>query len=162
GDLRVAARSGDEDPNEHRAPCGHRFSSDAVRGVRPVDARCAGFFSLSLARSLRRARGALLPSWQGKMAAPTNPPARHALGLYLGLLQLLFTLSWTAYVIYLPKLVAQGWVLWILVLDQIIFSVCDWSMGVAADRVSKVMGRLGKWVALVTAASCLAFLLLPL
>ena len=98
--------------------------------------------------------------------APTTPPARHAFGLYLGALQLFFTLSWAAYVIFLPKLAAQAgidkkWVLWILVLDQIIFTVCDWSMGMAADRASKVVGRLGKWVALVTAASCVAFLLLP-
>jgi len=98
--------------------------------------------------------------------APTIPRARHAFGLYLGILQLFFTLSWAAYVIYLPKLAAQAgidkkWVLWILVLDQIVFAVCDWSMGVAADRVSKVAGRLGKWVALVTVASCAAFLLLP-
>src|SRR5215468_7340290 len=101
------------------------------------------------------------------MAAPTTPPARHAFGLYLGVLQLFFTLTWTAYVIYLPKLAAQAgidrsWVLWILVLDQLIFAVCDWSMGVAADRFSRVVGRLGKWVALVTFASCVAFLLLPL
>jgi MFS family permease len=98
--------------------------------------------------------------------APTAPPARHAFGVYLGALQLFFTLCWTAYVIYLPKLAAQAgidrtWVPWILVLDQVIFSVCDWSMGVAADRVAKVAGRLSRWVALTTAVSCLAFLLLP-
>jgi hypothetical protein len=31
----------------------------------------------------------------------------------------------------------------------------------AADRIASAMGRLGKWMALVTAVSCVAFLLLP-
>jgi len=52
-------------------------------------------------------------------------------GLYFGLLQLFFWLSWVEYVIYLPKLAAQagidrGVVPWILVLDQAIFALCDW------------------------------------
>ena len=88
-------------------------------------------------------------------------------GLYFGLLQLFFWLSWVEYVIYLPKLAAQagidhGVVPWILVLDQAIFALCDWGAGLAADRVAKIIGRLGKIVAGVTALSALAFLLLPL
>jgi hypothetical protein len=86
------------------------------------------------------------------IGAPTAPPARHAFGVYLGAVQLFFTLCWTAYVIYLPKLAAQAgidrtWVPRILVLDQVIFSVCDWSMGVAADRASApgfARSRLGR------------------
>ena len=87
-------------------------------------------------------------------------------GLYFGLLQLFFWLSWVEYVIYLPKLAAQagidrGVVPWILVLDQAIFALCDWGAGLAADRVATIIGRLGKIVAGVTALSALAFLLLP-
>ena len=87
-------------------------------------------------------------------------------GLYFGLLQLFFGLTWVAYVIYLPQLAAQsgigrGVVGWLLVLDQIIFAACDWAAGVAVDRVAKVVGRLGKIVVGVTAVSALAFLLLP-
>jgi hypothetical protein len=93
-------------------------------------------------------------------------PVPQRVGLYLGALNFFFTLTWTVYVIFLPRLAAQAgipkeWVLWILVLDQLIFAACDWAMGVAADRVGKTLGRLGNWVALVTGASCLAFLLLP-
>ncbi|MEZ0351205.1 MFS transporter [Mycobacterium sp. pR1184] len=88
-------------------------------------------------------------------------------GLYFGGLQLVFGLTWVGYVIYLPQLAAQagigaGVVGWLLVFDQIIFACCDWAAGVAVDRVSGVVGRAGKAIAVVTAVSALAFLLLPL
>jgi MFS family permease len=88
-------------------------------------------------------------------------------GLYFGLLQLFFNLSWVIYVIYLPKLatqagVSRGVVPWILLLDQVIFALCDWATGLASDRLANIVGRLGKIVAGVTAVSALAFLLLPL
>ncbi|WP_142391324.1 MFS transporter [Mycobacterium sp. ENV421] len=97
-------------------------------------------------------------------------PARAAstrVGVYFGLLQLVFNLSWVIYVIYLPQLAAQAgiaaWVVpWILVADQLIFLLCDWAAGLASDSVAKTLGRLGKIIALVTAISALAFLLLPL
>jgi MFS family permease len=87
-------------------------------------------------------------------------------GLYFGLLQLVFGLTWVGYVIYLPQLAAQagisrGAVGWILVLDQVIFALCDWAVGIAVDRVAKVVGRVAKVVVGATAMSGLAFLLLP-
>ncbi len=87
-------------------------------------------------------------------------------GLYFGLLQLVFGLTWVGYVIYLPQLAARagispGVVGWLLVFDQIIFALCDWAAGVAVDRVARVVGRVGKIVAGATAVSTLAFLLLP-
>lgn len=92
--------------------------------------------------------------------------APHRFGVYLGILQFCFALSWTVYVIYLPQLAAQAgidrkWVPWILVLDQLVFAVCDWAAGTMSDRVAKVVGRLGRLVAMVTAGSALAFVLLP-
>jgi hypothetical protein len=92
--------------------------------------------------------------------------ATHRFGWYLALLQLLFTLCWTVYAIYLPKLaagagIAASSVILILMLDQAIFTVCDFATGVAADKVTRVLGRLGVWVAAVTAISCAAFLALP-
>src|SRR6516165_741936 len=88
-------------------------------------------------------------------------------GLYFGVMQLFFALTWVVYVIYLPRLAAQagigsGAVLWILFGDQVIFALCDWVTGLASDRVAETVGRLGKLVAAVTALSALAFLLLPL
>jgi MFS family permease len=90
----------------------------------------------------------------------------HAAGVYLAVLQFVFALGWTSYAFYLPKLAAAVGlsataVGIILMLDQVIFTVTDFSMGVAADRVSRVLGRLGHWVAGITFISCLAFVGLP-
>jgi hypothetical protein len=91
---------------------------------------------------------------------------RNRTGLYLALLQLVFTLGWTTYVIYLPKLaagvgIAPGAVIFILMLDQAIFTITDTAMGIAADRIAAVVGRLGLFVAVLTALSCAAFAALP-
>jgi hypothetical protein len=87
-------------------------------------------------------------------------------GLYLAVLELIFTLGWTVYSIYLPRLaasvgIAASAVIYILMLDQAIFTVTDFAMGVAADKVSRVLGRLGQWVAAITLVSCAAFVGLP-
>ncbi|MDF0491856.1 MFS transporter [Bradyrhizobium yuanmingense] len=87
-------------------------------------------------------------------------------GLYLAGLQLVFTLGWTTYVVYLPKLaadvgIAPSAVILILMLDQAIFTIADTAMGIAADKLAPHVGRLGLFVALVTAISCGAFVALP-
>jgi hypothetical protein len=87
-------------------------------------------------------------------------------GIYLAVLQLVFTLGWTTYVIYLPKLAAQVGiaptaVIFILMLDQAIFTISDTAMGIAADRIAPLVGRLGVFVGVVTAISCAAFVALP-
>jgi hypothetical protein len=87
-------------------------------------------------------------------------------GLYLAVLQLVFTLGWTTYVIYLPKLAAEvgiapSAVILLLMLDQAIFTITDTAMGIAADRVSKLVGRLSVFVGVLTAISCTAFVALP-
>src|SRR6267378_7551570 len=88
-------------------------------------------------------------------------------GVYLALLQLVFTLGWTTYVIYLPKLAAQVGiaptaVILILMLDQAIFTITDTAMGIFADKITPIVGRLGVFVASLTALSCAAFVALPL
>ncbi len=92
--------------------------------------------------------------------------AARVAGLAIAGLQLLMTLGWTLYVIYLPQLAASvgipaSAVIFLLMLDQAVFTVTDFAMGVAADRIAPLVGRLGRLVALVTALSCAAFLLLP-
>jgi len=87
-------------------------------------------------------------------------------GLYLAALQLVFTLGWTTYVIYLPRLAAEvgiapSAVIIILMLDQAIFTITDTAMGILADKLTPAIGRLGLFVGLVTAISCGAFLALP-
>ena len=87
-------------------------------------------------------------------------------GVYLAMLQLVFTLGWTIYVIYLPKLaasvgIAPSAVILILMLDQAIFTISDTAMGIAADKVAPFVGRLGAFVGALTAISCAAFIALP-
>ncbi len=87
-------------------------------------------------------------------------------GVYLAVLQLVFTLGWTVYVIYLPKLAAQvgiapTTVILILMMDQAIFTITDTAMGIAADKIAPFVGRLGVFVGVLTAISCAAFVALP-
>jgi hypothetical protein len=75
-------------------------------------------------------------------------------------------LGWTTYLIYLPKLAAQvgiasSAVIFILMVDQAIFTITDTAMGIAADKIAPVVGRLGVFVGWVTALSCAAFIALP-
>jgi MFS family permease len=99
-------------------------------------------------------------------AVKSGPKVSNAIALYIALLQLLFTLCWTVYAIYLPTLaagvgIAAGTVILILMMDQVIFTIFDAATGVAADRMSRIVGQIGRWVAIVTLISCLAFLALP-
>lgn len=87
-------------------------------------------------------------------------------GLVFALLQLFFTLTWTVYVIFLPRLAAEAgipksWIIWILLADQLVFVFADWAMGARADRSARIVGRLGPQIGLITLVSALAFLLLP-
>lgn len=89
-----------------------------------------------------------------------------AAGLYLAALEFIFALGWTVYAVYLPKLaasvgIAAGAVIFILMLDQAVFTITDFAMGVAADKVSQLVGRLGRRVATITLLSCMAFVTLP-
>ncbi|WP_315776470.1 MULTISPECIES: MFS transporter [unclassified Bradyrhizobium] len=98
--------------------------------------------------------------------AEERAPAATRIGLHLALLQLVFTLLWTTYVIYLPKLAAQAGiapsdVVLILMLDQAIFTLSDTAMGIAADRIGRVAARFGLFVGLLAAVSCAAFVALP-
>src|SRR5215210_5445067 len=97
--------------------------------------------------------------------APASPAANRT-GIYLAVLQLVFTLGWTTYVIYLPKLaasvgIAPSAVILILMLDQAIFTITDTAMGIAADKVGRFAGRLAPFVGVLTAISCAAFIALP-
>ena len=96
----------------------------------------------------------------------TNTTSANRTGVYLAILQLVFTLGWTTYVIYLPKLAAEVGiaptaVILLLMMDQAIFTVTDTAMGIAADRIAPFVGRLGVFVGSLTALSCAAFVALP-
>jgi hypothetical protein len=101
-----------------------------------------------------------------KMPADATTSNATRFGVYLGFLQLALTLSWAAYVIYLPKLLAEvgiapTTVIFILMMDQLIFTVTDTAMGIVADRIAGVFGRLGVLVGSLTAISSAAFIAMP-
>ncbi len=94
------------------------------------------------------------------------PESTGKVGIYLALLQLFFTLGWTVYIVYLPQLAAKVGlpptaVVIILLLDQAIFTVTDTLMGIAADRMTPIVGRLSRIVIWMTVVSCAAFIALP-
>jgi MFS family permease len=101
-----------------------------------------------------------------KMSADASTTSVNRTGVYLAVLQLVFTLGWTTYVIYLPKLaadvgIAPSAVILILMLDQAIFTITDTAMGIAADKIAPFVGRLGVFVGTLTAVSCATFVALP-
>ncbi len=101
-----------------------------------------------------------------QLSATASKTSANRTGVYLAVLQLVFTLGWTTYVIYLPKLAAQvgiapSAVILILMMDQAVFTITDTAMGIAADRIAAVVGRLGRTVIGLTAVSCAAFVALP-
>src|SRR5258708_5250677 len=101
-----------------------------------------------------------------ELSADASTTSANRAGVYLAFLQLVFTLGWTTYVIYLPKLAAEVGiaptaVILILMLDQAIFTITDTAMGIAADRIAPFVGRLGVFVGALTALSCAAFVALP-
>ncbi len=96
----------------------------------------------------------------------TSDTSATGTGVYLAILQLVFALGWTTYVVYLPKLCADvgiepSAVILILMLDQAIFTIADTAMGIAADRIAPFIGKLGAFVGALTAISCAAFIALP-
>lgn len=97
---------------------------------------------------------------------PSTLGTSNKVGITLAFIQLFLTLTWTVYVIFLPQLAAQvglakDMVLVFLMMDQLIFLLADTAMGVFADKSARVFGKLGRWVVMLTLASCAAFLLLP-
>ncbi len=89
------------------------------------------------------------------------------IGLYLALVQLLFTVTWTIYVAFLPQLaqaagIPKERVLWILMLDQAIFIAMDLALGIGADKVSAAMKRIAAPMIAITVVSAAAFIALPL
>jgi len=100
------------------------------------------------------------------MSAGTTSAVPARVALYLALVQCLFALGWTVYVLFLPELLTRAgidksWTPWVLALDQAIFAVADLAMGVAVDRARSGFRRIGPLLLGLTAVSSLAMLLMP-
>jgi hypothetical protein len=101
-----------------------------------------------------------------KASTEVSKASSNRAGVYFAILQLVFTLGWTTYVIYLPQLaakvgIAPSAVILILMMDQAIFTITDTAMGIAADKIAPFVGRLGIFVGALTAISCIVFVALP-
>jgi len=98
------------------------------------------------------------------MAHPAARLAPAALALFA--LQFLLVCAWTIYVAFLPQLaeragIAASWIAAILILDQVLFALGDFTAGVATDTAARNVARFGRRLAVVGLASAAAFLLLP-
>ncbi len=81
--------------------------------------------------------------------------------------QFFMSLNWVAYAIFLPALAAQvglgkSAVVWLLLVDQIVFMVADLFAGMFSDRAGSMAMRWGTVLGLLTGASALALLAIPL
>ena len=88
-------------------------------------------------------------------------------GLLIGGLQLMLGLTWAAYVLFLPQLVVsaglpRALVPWLLVVDQLVFALCDPWAGAAGDRAAAGARRFGPVIAVVAAGSALALIVLSM
>ena len=82
------------------------------------------------------------------------------------LAQFFMSLSWVAYAIFLPGLAAQvglpkSAVVWLLLVDQVVFMVADVLVGGLSDRVESAMPQWGRALGLLTGVPALALLSLP-
>ncbi|MBK6974105.1 MAG: hypothetical protein IPH26_14585 [Sterolibacteriaceae bacterium] len=76
-------------------------------------------------------------------------------------------LSWVVYAAFLPALAAQAGlpksaVVWLLLLDQVVFMVSDLLAGVASDRMADSVARWGQVLGLLTGVAAIALLAMPL
>jgi hypothetical protein len=84
----------------------------------------------------------------------------------LAIAQFFMSLSWVAYAIFLPALAARvglekSAVIWLLLVDQIVFMVADLLAGMFSDRAAAMTQRWGSVLGLLTGVSALALLAIP-
>src|SRR5512134_2699318 len=99
------------------------------------------------------------------MTVPAALPS--GLAFSLAAVQCLATVTWIAYVVYLPQLAASAGVPasavgWILLADQAVFALADLALGRAADRALRVMRTLGVWLVAITVVSGAALVATPM
>lgn len=81
--------------------------------------------------------------------------------------QFCMSLSWVTYAAFLPAMaqqvgLAKSAVVWLLMLDQVVFMLADLLAGVASDRMAQAVARWGQVLGLLTGFCAVAFMLLPL
>ncbi len=102
----------------------------------------------------------------GRSAESQQAAVPRAAAIYLAVVQFFLATTWVVYALYLPGLaemvgIGRERIASVLLLDQLVFVATDFAMGVAADRVERLFGRLAPPIVAATTVSCLAFLLIP-
>lgn len=86
--------------------------------------------------------------------------------LWATTIQGLFALTWALYVAFLPVLLARAGLdarlaIFFVLLDQVVFAVSDWASGVYADRLARLLKRIGPVLTASALVSSCALLVLP-
>lgn len=86
--------------------------------------------------------------------------------LWATAIQGLFALTWALYVAFLPALLARAGIdarlaIAFVLLDQAVFAVADWASGVYADRLARLLGRIGPALTACAIVSSCALAALP-
>jgi hypothetical protein len=81
-------------------------------------------------------------------------------------IQALFALTWALYVAFLPGLLARAGLearlaIFFVVLDQAVFALADWASGVYADRLARLLNRIGPSLTACALVSSCALVALP-
>ncbi len=94
------------------------------------------------------------------------PVQPRAVSATIATVQGLLVLVWTLYALFLPQMaqaagIGRGWVVWLLLADQVIFLLGDWAAGVYADRMARALRSVGAWVAGAALLSGLLLVVMP-
>jgi len=86
--------------------------------------------------------------------------------LWATTIQALFALTWALYVAFLPALLARAGIearmaIFFVLLDQAVFALADWASGVYADRLTRVLNRIGPALTACALVSSCALVALP-
>ncbi len=93
-------------------------------------------------------------------------PALRRTALWATAIQGLFALTWALYVAFLPALLTRAGfdarlAIVFVLLDQAVFAVADWAAGVYADRLARLLGRIGPALTACAVFSSCALAALP-
>lgn len=93
-------------------------------------------------------------------------PQPGPLGAQAAVVQLLLSLSWTVYVVFVPAMlaatgIARGWIAWVLLADQLVFALADYAAGAWTDRLVTAAAALRRALVVSVLVSTLAMVSLP-
>jgi hypothetical protein len=93
-------------------------------------------------------------------------PALRRTALWATTIQGLFALTWALYVAFLPGLLARagleaGLAILFVLLDQAVFAIADWASGIYADRLVRLLNRIGPALTACALVSSCALVALP-